>query len=166
MIVLGIDPGSRTTGYGVVSVDEGKIHHLDNGGIHTRHVTPLAGRLEQIHREALALIERFHPDVMAIEEVFVAHNVKSAMTLGHARGVVMLAAALHDVRVVEYSAREVKQALVGHGAASKHQIQHMTRCLLKLPDIAHEDAADALAVAICHCHAHRLEDVLRERSKT
>lgn len=156
MIVLGIDPGSRITGYGIIAAQGKNLRHIDNGGIAPKSTLTLPHRLHTIYTSMMKLIAEHAPDAIAIENIFVAHNVKSAMTLGHARGVAMLAAVTANVPILEYSATQVKQALVGNGAATKHQVQQMTRTVLKLPDIAHEDAADALAVAICHVQSFAL----------
>ncbi|OGQ23380.1 MAG: crossover junction endodeoxyribonuclease RuvC [Deltaproteobacteria bacterium RIFCSPLOWO2_02_FULL_44_10] len=161
MIILGIDPGSRTTGYGLVSVQGKNIEHVDNGSISPSH-TSLPQRLQYIYDALTKLIQEYRPDVMALEEIFVAHNVRSAMVLGHARGVAMLCAVNARLILEEYSAREVKQAVVGFGTASKLQIQQMTKSLLKLPEIAAVDAADALAVALCHGQSQHLKERIKK----
>lgn len=153
MIVLGIDPGSRTTGYGVVCAEGNRITHIDNGGIQPKASLSLPQRLRFIHEQLASLIATFHPEMVALEDIFVANNVKSAMALGHARGVAMLAADQAGLGIHAYTPRQVKLAVVGYGAASKQQIQEMTRMMLQLPEVPHEDAADALAVAICHCQS-------------
>ncbi|PLX87988.1 MAG: crossover junction endodeoxyribonuclease RuvC [Desulfuromonas sp.] len=156
MRILGIDPGSRATGYGLIEQRGNRLIHLDNGAIMTRSADALAPRLHKIYRELSRLIEEFQPDQVAVEQVFMAKNPASALKLGHARGVALLAGINADLPVAEYSALQVKSAVVGYGKAAKLQVQQMTRTLLNLPEIAQEDAADALAVAICHAHSHHL----------
>lgn len=156
MRILGIDPGSRATGYGLIEQQGHHLSHLDNGVIITHSSSPLAVRLEQIYSRLETLIAQFNPDAVAVEQVFVARNPASALKLGHARGVALLAGVKAGLPVAEYSALQVKSAVVGYGRAAKNQVQQMTRTLLNLPEIAQEDAADALAVAICHAHSHQL----------
>ncbi len=150
MIILGIDPGSRTTGYGLIKKDGRNLIHVDNGIISPPGKKPLSEKLQLISQRLVEIIKEYKPTVAAIEEVFVANNARSALLLGHARGVAMLAAANAGLEVYEYSARTVKQALVGYGNADKNQVAQMVKITLKLPEVAAEDAADALAVAICH----------------
>ncbi|MBI4470711.1 MAG: crossover junction endodeoxyribonuclease RuvC [Acidobacteria bacterium] len=152
MRVLGIDPGSERTGFGVVESD-GRSHRLvEFGAIHSgRGAFP--DRLVRIERMLREVIVRTAPDVVAVEEAFHAVNVKSALKLGHARGVAILAAARDGIPIFEYSPLEVKSATVGYGRAEKHQVQEMVRLLLGLKESPQPfDAADALAVAICHIH--------------
>ncbi|PIR26899.1 MAG: crossover junction endodeoxyribonuclease RuvC [Deltaproteobacteria bacterium CG11_big_fil_rev_8_21_14_0_20_42_23] len=156
MIILGIDPGSRITGYGLVSQKGSKSTHIDNGGIFAPKTAPLSERIHFIHEKVAELIELHKPHLLALENIFVAKNVKSAMILGHARGAIMLAADRHQVPIYEYTPTQVKLALTGQGRASKEQIQKMTRMLLNLKEICFEDAADALAVAICHGQSYKL----------
>ncbi len=164
MIILGIDPGSRITGYGLIEQQGNRLLHIDNGAIRTRSESPLAERLLLIYTQLEELIQKFQPDAMAVEQVFVAKNPASALKLGHARGVALLAGVKADLPVAEYTALQVKSAVTGYGRAAKAQIQQMTRTLLCLPDIAQEDAADALAVAICHAHSHKLADQVARHS--
>ncbi len=156
MRVLGIDPGSHTTGYGIVDHEGGAIRHIDNGGIRPGSGLPLAGRLQSIYSGLSRLISVHRPDMVAVENVFFAKNARSSLMIGHARGVAILAASLAGLPVAEYQPSEIKQAVVGQGQATKHQIQQMVRAILGLPEIAFEDASDALAVAICHCHGEGL----------
>lgn len=156
MRILGIDPGSKATGYGFIEQQGNRLIHLDNGAIFTRSSDALAGRLQYIYQELCRLIEQHRPDAVAVEQVFMARNPASALKLGHARGVALLAGINAGLPVAEYSALQVKSAVVGYGRAGKNQVQQMTRTLLNLPEIAQEDAADALAVAICHAHSHHL----------
>lgn len=156
MIALGIDPGSHMTGYGVVEKRGSLLVPIDNGCISARKQSTLAERLGQIHAGLMEMIEKFHPDVVAIEEVFFAKNVSSMVKLGESRGVALLAATQHKIPVYEYSPREVKQAITGYGQATKGQVQKMIVRLLKLPEIAQVDASDALAVAVCHLNSIKM----------
>lgn len=151
--ILGIDPGSRITGYGIIkeNTQTKKLHYIDSGCIRTNS-EKLSHRLMEIYTGICELIEKFCPDEMAIEEIFLAHNPSSALKLGHARGVAIVASAKYLININEYSAREVKQALVGFGAAKKEQVKHMVINMLALNKAPQNDAADALAIAICHIH--------------
>ena len=153
MRVFGIDPGSQRTGFGCVESD-GRRHRLVMcGAIRLTTGAALPARLASIFRELSAHIHDSHPDVVAVENLFHATNVRSALTLGHARGVAMLAAVEAGVPVVEYTPAEVKRAVVGYGRAEKPQVQQMIKLLLGLDRVpSPHDAADALAVAICHLH--------------
>ena len=150
-IILGIDPGSRVTGFGIINSVGNKIEYIDSGCIRTE-TAPLPARLGTIFKELCAVIEQHLPHESAIEEVFMGKNAGSALKLGQARGAAMTACLFHDLPVEEYSARKVKQAVVGAGSADKTQVQHMVKALLKISDNIAEDAADALAVAICHAN--------------
>lgn len=150
--ILGIDPGSRVTGYGVISVSGNKTHYLTSGCIKTG-TDDLSLRLLEIFQGINQVIEEFQPQETAIESVFMHKNASSALKLAHARGVAMVAAAKHTPQVQEYSPRQIKQAVVGYGAADKSQVQHMVKMLLGLSDTPQADAADALAVALCHAHS-------------
>ena len=150
-IILGIDPGSRVTGYGLIKEHNRKLHYLDSGCIRTS-AGELSNRLLQIFNGVCQLMENFCPNEVAIEQVFMHKNPNSALKLGHARGVAMVACASHRIRVSEYSAREIKQSVVGYGAAQKEQVKHMVMNLLMLSSAPQSDAADALAAAICNSH--------------
>jgi len=153
MRILGIDPGSGSTGYGLIETDGSKHRAVLFGAIQTNTRQPFHERLLKIHSALTEILSREKADVMAIEEVFYASNVQSALRLGHARGVALLAAAQQGLDVREYSPLEIKSAVVGYGRADKMQIQMMVRLLLDLHEIPSPDhAADALAVAICHAH--------------
>ncbi|MEE4253229.1 MAG: crossover junction endodeoxyribonuclease RuvC [Desulfuromusa sp.] len=162
MRILGIDPGSKATGYGFIEQQGNRLIHLDNGAIFTQSQDPLAVRLQLIYKELCDLIEKYQPEAVAVEQVFMARNPASALKLGHARGIALLAGINAGLPVAEYSALQVKSAVVGYGRAGKNQVQHMTKVLLNLPEIAQEDAADALAVAICHAHSHHLSQQVAE----
>ncbi len=150
-IILGIDPGSRVTGYGIIKENNRKLEYIDSGCIRTAE-GELSQRLLEIFNGICHLMEKFSPNEVAIEEVFMHENPSSALKLGHARGVAMVACASHRVKVCEYSAREVKLSLVGYGAAQKEQVKHMVVSLLMLNSSPQSDAADALGIAICHSH--------------
>ncbi|MFC3914514.1 crossover junction endodeoxyribonuclease RuvC [Pseudaeromonas sharmana] len=157
-IVLGIDPGSRVTGYGVIRTLGGRIEYLGSGCIRMRD-GDLGPRLKQIYDGVSEVIRQFSPDLFAIEQVFMARNPDSALKLGQARGAAIVAAVNAGLEVAEYAARQVKLSVVGTGAADKEQVQHMVRQILKLPGNPQADAADALAVALCH--AHTLQSLVR-----
>lgn len=150
-IILGIDPGSRLTGYGVIRQTGRKLEYLGSGCIRTA-VDDLPTRLKRIYAGVSEIILQFQPDTFAIEQVFMARNADSALKLGQARGAAIVAAVNNDLPVFEYAARQVKQSVVGTGAADKLQVQHMVKTLLKLPASPQADAADALAIAITHSH--------------
>ncbi len=154
MIILGIDPGSRITGYGVIRQEGRQLSYLGSGCIRMSE-SDLAGKLKQIYAGVTELIIQFQPDEFAIEQVFMSKNADSALKLGQARGSAIVAAANTDLPVFEYSARSIKQAVVGTGAADKAQVQHMVKSILKLPAKPQADAADALGVAICHANTNK-----------
>jgi crossover junction endodeoxyribonuclease RuvC len=162
VLILGIDPGTATTGYGLVEEDEaGDARLVNYGVILTEAGTPMPERLLVLYRELSALLAAARPDAVAVEELFFGRNVTTAVTVGQARGVVLLAAAQAGVPVYDYKPAQVKQALVGYGGADKQQIQEMVRLLLNLPEIPRpDDAADAVAVAICHLHSARLRRLI------
>ena len=151
-LVLGIDPGSRITGFGLLEVAGNRGSYLSSGVIKTDHQQ---GALGKIFSELAALIEQYQPNEVAIEQVFMHANVNSAIKLGQARGAAIAAAERSGLRISEYTARQVKLAVVGYGNAEKHQVQQMVKLLLKLPQLPSTDEADALAVAICHAHSRQ-----------
>ncbi len=154
-IILGIDPGSRLTGYGIVKQEGRSFTYLGSGCIKAiSSGKELAPRLQTIFAGVSELILQFKPDMFAIEQVFMAKNPDSALKLGQARGAAIVAATNSGLSVAEYSARQIKQSVVGTGAASKEQVQHMVRSILKLSASPQADAADALAVALCHGHSY------------
>ncbi|HAT27284.1 MAG TPA: crossover junction endodeoxyribonuclease RuvC [Gammaproteobacteria bacterium] len=150
-IILGIDPGSRVTGYGLINVVGNKLEYVGCGCIRTQ-TQDLPQRLQIIHAELVKVIEQFSPQQSAVEEVFMGRNASAALKLGQARGAAMVACLSNQLPLAEYSARKVKQAVVGNGAADKAQVQHMVKALLSISDNIAEDASDALAVAICHAN--------------
>ncbi len=151
-LILGIDPGSRITGYGLVRQEGVRLSFVSCGVIRPDIKLAFADRLLEIYEGVSRIIEQHRPDQMAIEDVFVAINPRSALKLGHARGVLLLAGKTHGLAIGEYTPRTVKQAVTGFGQAEKAQMQQVVRVLLKLSGNPSEDAADALAVAICHAH--------------
>jgi crossover junction endodeoxyribonuclease RuvC len=155
MRILGIDCGSERTGFGVIDSDGDHHQLVAFGAVQTSPKHSFPRRLQKIHAGLTALIKQFSPDEVAVEEVFYATNVKSALKLGHVRGVALLAATEAGVPISEYSALEVKSSVVGYGRAEKRQVQEMVKILLRLQEIPQpDDAADALALSICHMH-HR-----------
>jgi len=162
VLVLGVDPGTATTGYALVAEDQaGQLQLVRYGVFRTPADMPMPERLQSIHRQMMDLIRQTAPDAVAVEELFFKRNVTTALTVGQARGVVLLAAAQAGLTVHEYKPAEVKQALVGYGSASKQQVQEMLRIMLELSAIpSPDDAADAIAVAICHLHSRRLSRLL------
>lgn len=153
MVVLGVDPGVATTGYGVVSQDLDGIKPVAYGVIQTPASHPLPLRLQQLYQELLQLIHTHHPTEASVEELFFARNASTALAVGQARGVILLALEDLHLPTYEYTPLQVKQAITGYGRAGKEQVQQMVRLLLRLPEIPRpDDAADALAAAICHAH--------------
>lgn len=160
MRVLGIDPGSRITGYGIVEQSGNRLVHVDNGAIFTDTAVDFAGRLKKIFDGLSAVIAEYRPDEVAIENIFFSTNVQSALKLGQARGAAIVAAVHAGLPVAEYSALQVKQAVVGEGRAEKGQVQKMLKALLGLPETAQADASDALAVAVCHINSSGLKQII------
>jgi crossover junction endodeoxyribonuclease RuvC len=150
--ILGIDPGSRITGFGVITMNGRKVEYVASGCIRVKDGI-LADRLNQIFDCISEVVQQYKPTEAAIEQVFMSKNADSALKLGQARGAAMVAMAQHALVVAEYSARQIKQAVVGTGGADKAQVQHMVTSLLGLNQSPQADAADGLAVAICHGHA-------------
>jgi len=153
VIVLGIDPGTASTGYGVVVASRGRLAALDGGVIGTDGSEPLERRLTRIHARVCDLIKEHAPQAVAIEDLFFGQNARTAFSVGQARGAVLLCAGLHGLPAYSYTPQAVKQAVCGSGAANKGQVQRMVARLLSLPEVPEPDhAADALAVAICHAN--------------
>jgi crossover junction endodeoxyribonuclease RuvC len=150
--LLGIDPGLRFTGWGVIDVDGNRLTHVADGIIATDSETPVPARLKTLHDALMTLLDQHHPAEAAVEETYVNRNGSATLKLGYARGVALLAPALVGVPVTEYAAKSVKMAVVGTGGADKDQVVMMVRRLLPGATLRKSDAADALAVAICHAH--------------
>lgn len=154
MRILGIDPGVATVGFGVIDSDRAQQQMIQYGAITTAAGLPLATRLVQIAADLEALIRQFQPDEIAVEELFFSKNITTGIAVAHARGVILYTAERLQVPVYEYTPMQVKQAVVGYGLAEKHQVMDMTRRLLKLKSVPKpDDAADALAIAICHARS-------------
>lgn len=151
-IILGIDPGSRITGYGLIKREGSKLLFVDCGCIYTNDQESMPFRLQQIFVGITEIVKQYRPEQAGVEQVFMANNADSALKLGQARGAAIVACVNENVEVHEYSARQAKQAVVGTGAADKTQVQHMIKRLLSLPEVPSTDAADALGVAICHAN--------------
>jgi crossover junction endodeoxyribonuclease RuvC len=157
LIVLGIDPGTAATGYGVVERNGASLRALDYGCLETLSTTAMPLRLLEIHRAVTELILTHRPEHVGVERLFFNKNVMTAFAVGQARGVVLLAAAEHGIPVYEYGPHEVKMAVTGYGRAAKDQVQRMVQMVLGMPELPRpDDAADALAVAICLAHARPL----------
>ena len=163
-IVLGVDPGTHTTGYGVITQDGTRLLCLKSGSIQCRSTQPLEQRLRTVYNQLISVIDETHPDVMAVEGIFYAKNVRSAVILAHARGVVLLAATEKHLPVAEYAPAVVKQSTVGYGRAGKDQIAQMIARLFRLPPTSatRHDATDALAVALCHLNTGKTADRIEE----
>ncbi len=154
MIILGIDPGTAIVGYGVIESEGSRISLVDYGVITTKAHTPLPERLLRVHQGIEELIRLFHPDCMAVESLFFNKNTRTALAVGQARGVILLAAEESKLPVAEYTPLQVKQAIVGYGRAEKQQVQYMVQTFLHMRELPKpDDAADALAIAICHSHS-------------
>lgn len=157
-VILGIDPGSRKTGFGVVLAQGGRASYLASGVIRLPVEEPLAPRLGVIFESLNRIIDDFSPEQLAIEQVFMARSADAALKLGQARGAAMVTCVQRGLAVYEYAPRQIKQAVVGGGGADKKQVQHMVKTLLGLPAAPQEDAADALAAALCHVHSQHVLD--------
>ena len=155
MIILGIDPGYAIVGVGVINFDGNKFRVIDYFAVTTKAGTPFEQRLKEIYDGLNEVIEKYKPEHMAIEELFFNDNAKTAIHVGQARGVILLAAINHGLEIFEYTPLQVKQAVVGYGRADKLQVQQMTKALLNLNAIPKpDDVADALAIALCHAHSY------------
>ncbi len=162
MRVMGIDPGTVTSGYGVVDEEGNSIFFVDAGVISTSPKLAFPQRLKRIYAGLSGVIEKYRPDAVAVENLFFAKNVQSALKLGHARGAALLAAVNGGVPVMEYTPLEIKQAVAGYGAAEKSQVQRMVKTLLNMKSLpGPHDASDALAAAICHIHSARMKETMR-----
>lgn len=158
MLVLGIDPGSRTTGYGLVEKNRNRIRYIHAGTITSPGTSPFYERIHKVFQSIMGIMQQYEPQEMAIEDLFFAKNVKSSLKLGHARGAALIAAVECGVRVFEYSPLEIKKSVVGYGRATKDQVRSMVQVLLKLKTPFGPDTSDALAAAICHLNWARYEN--------
>lgn len=161
MRILGIDPGFAIVGYGVIDYSGTEYKTVDYGKVTTPAHTPLPKRLKTVYDGISKLIDTFNPDCMAVEELFFNTNVTTAIAVGHARGVILLAAANKNIPIFEYTPLQIKQAVAGYGRADKNQVQQMVKMYLKLKEVPKpDDTADALAVAICHANSASLSGIL------
>jgi len=157
MVILGIDPGTACTGYGVLTVERSP-QVTKFGCIYTSADKEMSERLKTIYQRVTGLIEQYHPNEVAVEQIFFSKNAKTALSIGQARGIIMLAASLTGIKTFDYTPLEIKQAVVGYGRAEKEQVQYMLKDLLHLAEIpSPDDAADALAVALCHYYSRKLK---------
>lgn len=157
MLALGIDPGTAICGYGLVELDGSRLKAITYGAIQTSPTHKLEDRLAIIYDGISKLIQHYSPDITGVEQLFFNKNVRTAMAVGQARGVILLAVAHHNVRLCEFTPLQVKQAVVGYGKATKEQVIYMTQRLLNLPEKPHpDDVADALAIAICTSHSNNI----------
>lgn len=162
MLILGVDPGIAITGYGLLEQNGNRIKPLKYGVIRTSSDLMTAERLMTIHQKITDLVKEYKPEVMVVEELFFNKNTRTALTVGQARGVIMLVSAEQRIKFAEYTPLQVKMAVVGYGRAEKRQVQEMVRVLLGLKEIPKpDDAADALAIAICHAHSWRYSSQIK-----
>jgi crossover junction endodeoxyribonuclease RuvC len=162
MIVLGIDPGIAITGYGIIKIKGNALYPIQYGAIRTEAELPLPARLKTLYGEIEQTIKAFRPSVMAIEELFFNKNAKTALTVGQARGVAILAGVNSGLEILEYTPLQVKQAVCGYGRADKIQVGQMVKTLLGLYDVPKpDDTADALAIAICHAFSYQMNERLK-----
>ena len=162
-VILGLDPGTASTGFGVISVVGNRLHALDYGVVETPAGVPLERRLEQIFAETSELLAKHRPSATAVESLFFNANVRTALAVGQARGVTLLACSQAGCEVFEYTPQQIKQAVVGYGKATKEQVMEMVRVLLGLPTALRSDhAADALGVAICHANTCGIREGIRK----
>lgn len=162
MIIFGIDPGIAIVGYGVIDYTGNKFKVIDYGAILTEPNKSFPERLKEIYKELNELLEKHKPDAVAIEELFFNKNVKTAITVGQARGVQVLAAVNRGIELYEYTPLQVKQGVVGYGRAEKRQVQEMVKLILNLSTIPKpDDVADALAVAVCHAHSGNFKNIFK-----
>jgi crossover junction endodeoxyribonuclease RuvC len=161
--IIGIDPGLRHTGWGIIEAEGNKLSYVADGAVHSVNEDDLAVRLLQIHQQILAVLDEFKPDEAAIEETFVNKDARATLKLGQARGVVMLAPVLRKIGVAEYAPNVIKKTVVGNGHAEKDQVKHMVRILLPRAELKTADSVDALAIAICHAQhrgSRKLQEIL------
>lgn len=165
MIVLGVDPGSRVTGYGILEKKGNKISLIHSGDIRSSGKIPFYDRIYTIFQSMVKIMDDYHPQEMAIEDMFYAKNVQSSLKLGHARGAVLIAAVQCGLEIFEYSPLEIKKSVVGYGRASKEQVRSMVQMILKIKTELNLDTSDALATAICHMNWARFESAVGRQEK-
>ena len=158
MLVLGVDPGSLSTGYGLVEKKERKLNYIEAGRISFHYSLPFTERIHKIYESLIAIIQTYQPKEMSIEDIFFAKNVKSALKIGHARGAALIAAIQFNLKIFEYTPLQIKQSVVGYGRATKEQVRSMVKLILKLDTQFPLDTSDALAIAICHHNWVRFEE--------
>ena len=163
MLVLGVDPGSNVTGYGLVEKRNNETNCVQFGHISSRDKTPFYQRIHNIFRSMAEIITHYRPSEMAIEDVFYAKNVKSTLKLGHARAAVLIAAAQSGIRIFEYTPLQIKKSVVGYGRATKQQVRAMVQVILKLKEVPNLDISDALAAAVCHLNWTRFDSASGRR---
>jgi crossover junction endodeoxyribonuclease RuvC len=167
MKILGIDPGTIVMGYGVIEIENDEMALVDFGAITAPERSPISERLSLIYKNLLKIIKRHHPDAVAVEQPFVAKNARSALAIGRAQAIALLAAANNGIPTYDYTPAQVKMRVANYGASTKEQVQEMVRILLGLAEVPEpNDAADALAVAICHVQELRLKDLIAGRENT
>ena len=164
--IIGIDPGLRNTGWGVIECEGSRLSYIADGSVHSDADTPLPERLLQIHNQLLAVLREFAPGEAAIEETFVNKDARATLKLGQARGVVMLAPAMLAIPVAEYAPNVIKKSVVGAGHAEKDQVQYMVKLLLPRAMLKTADSTDALAIAICHAHHRGLRTLALETARS
>lgn len=168
MRILGIDPGYAIVGYGVIEYDNVRFRVINYGAITTSPETPFDKRLLEIYKDMTSLLEQFEPDCVSVEKLYFNTNITTGIDVAQARGVIILSAAEHGIPIYEYTPLQVKVAVTGYGRADKHQMQEMTRNILRLPSIPKpDDTADALAIAICHAHTggSKLSEIIRDNKE-
>ncbi len=164
--IIGIDPGLRNTGWGVIEAEGSRLSYVADGSVHSDADAPLATRLLQIHQQLADILAQFLPDEAAIEETFVNKDARATLKLGQARGAAMLAPALAGIPVAEYAPNVVKKSVVGAGHAEKDQVKHMVSVLLPRAEMKSADSTDALAIAICHAHHRGVQTLVRVMARS
>ncbi len=164
--IIGIDPGLRNTGWGVIEAEGSGLSYVADGSVHSDADAPLATRLLQIHQQLANILAQFLPDEAAIEETFVNKDARATLKLGQARGAAMLAPALAGIAVSEYAPNVVKKSVVGAGHAEKDQVKHMVKVLLPRAEMKSADSTDALAIAICHAHHRGVQTLARKSARS
>ncbi len=159
--IIGIDPGLRNTGWGIIEAEGSRLSYVADGSVHSDADAPLASRLLQIHSQLVEVLKNFLPDEAAIEETFVNKDARATLKLGQARGAAMLAPAMAGISVAEYAPNVVKKSVVGAGHAEKDQVKHMVKVLLPRAEMNTADSTDALAIAICHAHHRGIQTLTR-----